>query len=182
MSEAVMHERCSDWESASDSDDDGEGVVWARSGVEVEDYIRRRGIWKHVIKGVGQMFSSADSFRYTIWKYAIANRFDYYFVCNCRQRMAVKFTAEGCGFYICVRGHVKMDGMVIKDFVSEHVHTVGEQCQMGRWGKRMMRAKLLARLIDWKVRSSMDYLPMEIMKDLELELGVKMAYMQAWRA
>jgi len=30
-----------------------------------------RGIWKHVIKGVGQIFPSADSFRYTIWKYAI---------------------------------------------------------------------------------------------------------------
>jgi len=52
-SEVVMHERCSDSESASDSYDDGEGVVWARSGVEAEDYIRRRGIWKHVIKGVG---------------------------------------------------------------------------------------------------------------------------------
>ena len=61
-----MHERCSDSESASDSDDDGKGVVWARSGVEAEDYIRRRGIWKHVTKAVGQIFSSADSFRYTI--------------------------------------------------------------------------------------------------------------------
>ena len=68
--EEVMREGCSDSESASDSDDDGEGVVWARSGVQAEDYIRRRGIWKHVIKGVGQIFPLADSFRYTIWKYA----------------------------------------------------------------------------------------------------------------
>jgi len=75
-----------------------------------------------------------------------------------------------------------MDGMVVKDFVSEHGHTVGEQCQIGRWGKRMMRAKLLAQLINGKVRSSMHYLPMKIMKDLELELGLKMTYMQAWRA
>jgi len=31
-----------DSESASDSNDDGEGVVWARSKVQVEDYIKRR--------------------------------------------------------------------------------------------------------------------------------------------
>ena len=64
--EEVMHEDCSNSESASNSNDDGEGVVWARSGVEAEDYIRRRGIWKHVIKGVSQIFPSADSFRYTV--------------------------------------------------------------------------------------------------------------------
>jgi len=71
--------------------------------VEAEDYIRRRGIWKHVIKGAGQIFSSGDSFRYTTRKYAMANIFDYYFVRNCHQRIVVKCTVEGCGFYICVR-------------------------------------------------------------------------------
>ena len=45
----------------------------------------------------------------------------------------------------------------------------------------MMRVKFLSRLIDRKVRSSMDYLSTEIMKNLELELGLKMTYMQAWR-
>ena len=78
-------------------------------------------------------------------------------------------------------GHLQIDGMIAKEFRSEHVHKVGEQCQMGRCGKRMMRAKLLSRLISGKVRSSMDYLPTEIMKDLELQLGLRMTYMQAWR-
>lgn len=40
------------------------GKGWCR--VQVEDYIRRWTIWKNVIKGVGQIFSSTDSFRYTI--------------------------------------------------------------------------------------------------------------------
>ena len=35
-------EDCSNSESASDSNDDGEGRVWARSGVQAEDYIKRR--------------------------------------------------------------------------------------------------------------------------------------------
>jgi len=117
-----------------------------------------------------------------MWKYAIANKFDYYFVRNWRQRIAVRCTAQGCEFYICVMGHLKMDGMVLKDFRWVHVHTVGEQCQMGRWGKRMMRAKLLPHLIDGKVRLSIDYSPTEIIKDFELELGLRMKYMQAWQS
>jgi len=52
---------------------------------------------------------------------------------------------------MCVRGHWKMDGMTVKDFIGEHVHSVGVQCQMGRWGRRRVRAKLLARVIDGKV-------------------------------
>jgi len=73
-----------------------------------------------------------------------------------------------------------MDGMIVKDFV-EHGDSIGEQCQTGRWARRRMRAKLLARVIDGKVRFSIDYLPTELMKDIELELGIKMTYMQAWR-
>jgi len=79
----VEMEDTSDSDSASESEDDEEGVVWARSGVQAEEYIRRRRIWKNAITGVGQMFPSADAFRYTIWKYAIANKFDYHFVRNC---------------------------------------------------------------------------------------------------
>jgi len=45
-----------------------------------------------------------------------------------------------------------------------------------------LRAKLLARLIDGKIKLSVDYSMGEIMKDLELELGITLSYMQAWRA
>ena len=62
----VRIEDISDSDSASESEDDEEGVVWARLGVQAEDYIRRRRIWKNVITGVGQMLPSVDSFRYTI--------------------------------------------------------------------------------------------------------------------
>jgi len=75
-----------------------------------------------------------------------------------------------------------MDGMIVKDFRGKHVHSVGKQCQMGRWGRRRMRAKLLVRVIDGKVLLSMNYSPSELMKDLELELRIRMTYMQAWQA
>jgi len=53
---------------------------------------------------------------------------------------------------------------------------------MGEGWKRKMRAKLLARLIDGKMKLSVDYLVAEIMKDLELELGITLLYMQSWMA
>jgi len=62
----VRIEDSSDSDSASESEDDEEGVVWVRSGVQKEEYIRRRRIWRNAITRVGQMFSSADAFRYTI--------------------------------------------------------------------------------------------------------------------
>jgi len=41
--------------------------------------------------------------------------------------------------------------------------------------------KLLALLIEGKIRLSFDYSPSEIIKDLELELGIMLSYMQSWR-
>jgi len=40
----------------------------------------------------------------------------------------------------------------VKDFKEEHRHSVGDQCRMGEGGKRKMRARLLARLIDGKIK------------------------------
>jgi len=41
---------------------------------------------------------------------------------------------------------------------------------------------LLAHLIEGKVRLCLDYSPRDIIQDLELELGIRLTYMQSWRA
>jgi len=68
------------------------------------------------------------------------------------------------------------------DFKGQHRHSVGAQCKMDKGGKRKLRAKLLARLINGKIKLSVDYSVAEIMKDLELELRITSSYMQSWRA
>ena len=78
----------------------------------------------------------------------------------------MKCTTEGCVFYICVRGHLKRDGMYVKEFKLGHVHSVGAECRMGKWGRRRLRASLLGTLIKGKVRLSDSYTPPEILKDL----------------
>ena len=52
-----------------------------------------------------------------------------------RTRVSISYLSEG---------HHNMDGMIVKDFIGEHVHSIVEQCQMGRWGHRRVRVKLLA--------------------------------------
>ena len=77
---------------------------------------------------------------------------------------------------------MKVEGMIVKDFRGEHRHRVGDQCKMGEDGKRKPRAKLLACLIDGKMKLVVDHSIAEIIKDLQLELGITLSYMQSWRA
>jgi len=139
-------------------------------------------IWKNEFKGKGQVFAFAEAVRHSMWRYAIANRFEYKYARNYQQQIAVKCKVDACPFYICVRRKVKMDRMYVKEFVGQHVHSVGDECMMGKWGGRRMRANLLVNLIEEKVGLSADYPPSEILKDLQLELGMKVSYMQCWRA
>ena len=71
----------------------------------------------------------------------------------------MKCKVEGCSFYICVRGHAKMDGIHIKEFVGGHVYSIGDEYIMGKWRGRRMRATLLMSLIKRKVNLSGDYPP-----------------------
>ena len=74
-----------------------------------------------------------------------------------------------------------MHFMLIKHSVGQHKHSVGELCQMGDWGRRRVRAKLLAHLIEGKVWLHPDYASRDITQDLGLELGIQLTYMQSWR-
>jgi len=51
---------------------------------------------------------------------------------NCKQQIVVKCKATGCDFFICVRGNVKFEGMVVKKFKGQHKHSVGDECQVGK--------------------------------------------------
>jgi len=91
-------------------------------------------IWKNEFKGKDQVFASAEAVRHSMWRYAIANRLEYKFVRNCQQRIAIKCKVDACPFYISARGKVKMDGMYVKEFVGGHVHSIGDECMMRKWG------------------------------------------------
>ena len=73
-------------ESSSGSEDvEGvDGELWPQSGVYSHPYRRRMAIWKNKFKGKGQVFAFTEVVRHSMWRYAIANRFEYKYVRNCQ--------------------------------------------------------------------------------------------------
>lgn len=70
----------------------------------------------------------------------------------------------------------------MKDFRGKRTRSVSDQCKMGQYRKQKMRVKSLCSLINSQVRDSDDYLSIQIMNDLALELGLQLAYKQTWMA
>lgn len=168
---------------SSSSSSEGSGMEHANDGsAQSDDQIGKLNIWRKEIVGVGQVFPSAEAFRTSIFKYAIAHKFNYKFTRNCRQRIVVQCAASGCPFQICVRGSLQRSMVVVRIFKGQHVHDAGDEGEQLTWAKRRLKASMLAQVIEAKVRVSPDYSPVDIMKDLELELGVKLTYTQSWRA
>ena len=85
-------------------------------------------VWKKEITRKGQKFLLTEAFRYNIWKYVIAHQFEYKLERNCKQRIIVKYKAKGCDFYIFVKGHLKVNGMIPKDFKGQHKHSTRDRC------------------------------------------------------
>jgi len=83
-----------------------------------------------ILKGLGQIFAYADSFRRSIWNYTITRQFEYRFERNCLQCIVAICDVKDCEFYICVRGVKNRDGMIVKDFRGKHTYSVGEECKM----------------------------------------------------
>ena len=86
------------------------------------------------IRGKGHRFGSADAFRYSIWKNAIAHQFDSKLERNCKQCIVVKCKVRGCPFHKTARGNVKAEGMVVKDFVGNIGIVLGINVKWGTVG------------------------------------------------
>jgi len=78
--------------------------------------------------------------------------------------------------FACVRGANNRDGMIVMEFKGKNAHSVGDQCQMRRWGKRNVGCELIGPLIDSKVQVSAKYSPIEITSDMAFELGLQLTY------
>jgi len=80
------------YNSSSDSEDEEgvDGELWSQSSVHSQAYRRRMAIWNNEFKGKGQVFASAEAVRLSMWRYAIANRFEYKFGRNCKQWISIK--------------------------------------------------------------------------------------------
>ena len=132
-------------DDGGDDDINRNGNVWQRSGVQAQSYYRKLGVWKNVIRGVGQIFLSAEVFREMICLFAIANHFSYRFERNCKQRIIIRCQATECPFYMCVREGKNASVMCLKDYNDQHKHNVGEVSN-GSMGLTMCKSRIACAL------------------------------------
>ncbi|XP_028754382.1 uncharacterized protein LOC114713878 [Neltuma alba] len=133
--------------------------------------------WKEIFSGLSQIFPNADAFKRLLHKYSIANKFQYKFVRNNKERMSVKCKIEGCPWKITANAVGKNTPFLhVTRFNNEHVHHAQDCLQVNHGG----RAALTLSIIIEDVRSHIDKRPSEIMKTLQREYGVNLTYKQAY--
>ncbi|KAJ3679081.1 hypothetical protein LUZ60_017092 [Juncus effusus] len=132
--------------------------------------------WANLITGVGQVFDSPKSFRDTLHKFAVANKFSYKFVKNDTTRVTAECTAEDCPWRIHASKSPAKREFMVKKMVGGH--TCGKEMSKGH---RLASQRWVASVIKEKLKDSPNYKPREIATDLEKEYGLSLNYSQAWR-
>ncbi|XP_028772552.1 uncharacterized protein LOC114729679 [Neltuma alba] len=135
--------------------------------------------WKELLLGRNQTFANAEDFKKKVHKFSIANKFEYKYVKNCRGKMYVKCSVEGCPWRISARvGRKSTPFLRVATFINEHVHNAQDNLCVEHCGS----ASLTASIIRDEVNDHIDRRPNDIRKTLERDYGMKLTYKQAYRA
>ncbi|XP_028763658.1 uncharacterized protein LOC114721933 [Neltuma alba] len=135
--------------------------------------------WKELLLGKKQTFANATEFRKAVYKFSIAENFEYKYVKNCEECVHVKCKVEGCPWRIIARVAAKRSPfLVVTRLSNEHVHNAQEMMQVTHGG----RAALTSSIIIEEVRDHTEKRPNEIRRTLARDYGVKLTYKQAYRA
>ncbi|XP_058085904.1 uncharacterized protein LOC131233275 [Magnolia sinica] len=127
---------------------------------------------------VGQAFPDAKSFSHALKEYALANNVALRFVAVTPERITAKCRSDDCSWRIH-GSQLRRDLNVfkVKTLRAKHScsrHTLNAHPQAN--------AEWTASCIEARVRENVDYKPMDIVKDIEREHGIKINYMTAFRA
>ncbi|XP_028801641.1 uncharacterized protein LOC114756872 [Neltuma alba] len=135
--------------------------------------------WKELLLGKKQTFANATEFRKAVYKFSIAENFEYKYVKNCEECVHVKCNVEGCPWRIIARVAAKRSlFLIVTQLSNEHVHNAQEIMQVTHGG----RAALTSSIIIEEVRDHTEKCPNEIRRTLTRDYGVKLTYKQAYRA
>ncbi|XP_028755832.1 uncharacterized protein LOC114715203 [Neltuma alba] len=135
--------------------------------------------WRGLLTGVGQRFPSADVFRVSVYKFALANKFVAKYMRNSKEFMSIRCKVEGCPWKLCAN-HVgkSCDVLRVTTFINRHVHSAQDSLDVMHSG----RASLNSSIIIDEMRDHADKRTSEIRKRLKREYGIDLTYKQAYRA
>ncbi|XP_028786037.1 uncharacterized protein LOC114741961 [Neltuma alba] len=135
--------------------------------------------WRGLLTGVGQRFPSADVFRVSVYKFALANKFVAKYMRNSKEFMSIRCKVEGCPWKLCAN-HVgkSCDVLRVTTFINRHVHSAQDSLDVMHSG----RASLNSSIIIDEMRDHADKRTSKIRKRLKREYGIDLTYKQAYRA
>ncbi|XP_043700183.1 uncharacterized protein LOC122650883 [Telopea speciosissima] len=138
---------------------------------------RMATFWSNVLEGDGQIFDSAADFKKAIAKYAIAHKFGYRMKRTNPNMAKAVCDLHSCDWYICAS--VIHDTGCFRVYKSnlQHFHLAGYSTQH----KTKASKTVVADVILDKLCDCSKYRPMEIVRDISREYGVRLSYQQAWR-
>ncbi|GFZ20794.1 hypothetical protein Acr_28g0014990 [Actinidia rufa] len=122
----------------------------------------------------GQAFENADVFREAIFKYAIAKKFTYKYLCNAPKYMQLKCAVDGCPWKLTAGLEGSSNHVSVKTFKDKHSHSAMDQVSC----KPRMMAKLMGKNIQEKILDSPTYLPQELYDESVKNLAIKLTKTQ----
>ncbi|GFZ18247.1 hypothetical protein Acr_26g0015160 [Actinidia rufa] len=122
----------------------------------------------------GQVFENADVFREAIFKYAIAKKFTYKYLCNAPKYMQLKCAVDRCPWKLTTKLEGSSNHVSVKTFKDKHSHSAMDQVSC----KPRMMVKLMGKNIQEKILDSLTYLPQELYYESVKNLAIKLTITQ----
>jgi hypothetical protein len=126
---------------------------------------------------VDTTFDTIQSLRDTCAAYAIDNAFEYKVISSSQNRYTIRCKAEGCSW--------RLHGSTVKGSSFCHVRTYNNEHTcfgLNHVGHAQASSGFIAKQIAEKLKDQSKYRPVDIIKDVHRELGVKIGYTKAWNA
>ncbi|XP_028755190.1 uncharacterized protein LOC114714610 [Neltuma alba] len=92
--------------------------------------------WRGLLTGVGQRFPSADIFRVSVYKFALANKFVAKYMRNSKEFMSMRCKVEDCPWKLCANQVGKScDVLRVTKFINRHVHSAQDSLDVMHNGR-----------------------------------------------
>ena len=135
--------------------------------------------WRNLFRGPMQIFADADDFKKTLYKYSVANKFEYKYQRNSSSRMSVRCKVHGCKWKLTANAVGKTSSLLrVTTFNDEPDHSAQDHLKVSN----SATSSLTSSLVMDEISNHNDKKPTEIRKILLTDYSVQLTYKQAYRA
>ena len=128
---------------------------------------------------VGQTFKDKETLKKVIVSYAMSNNFQYKVTKSCTARYNLECLDDNCNWALKASRYRNTDIFIIRKLTGTHRCSL----EVRHANSRQATSKIVAEHIKSKyTRTKTIYTPTDIMRDVQLEFGISISYMKAYRS